>query len=108
MIALGRGPARKERDVFFAQRLAGLLDSVNEDELPEEVTQLLDLKLDARTTYLEILAAVKGKFHRNYLTDCLESLLLKGRPGAAIAQPLRQARRFILDSRLLRSCCRSP
>ena len=41
------------------------------------------------------------KFHRQYLTECLDTLLLKNRPGAMIAQPRSGARRFTLDSRLL-------
>lgn len=101
-IGLGqRVNLRKERDAFFAQRLTGLVESVDADELPEEVTQILDLGLDDRTAYLDILAALRGDFHRKYLTESLDSLLLKNRPGAAIAQPHKQARRFILDSRLI-------
>jgi hypothetical protein len=41
------------------------------------------------------------KFHRQYLTECLDTLLLKNRPGAMIAQPRNGTRRFTLDSRLL-------
>ena len=41
------------------------------------------------------------KFHRQYLTECLDTLLLKNRPGAMIAQPRGGERRFTLDSRLL-------
>ena len=41
------------------------------------------------------------KFHRQYLTECLDSLLLKNRPGAMIAQPRGGHARFTLDSRLL-------
>jgi hypothetical protein len=45
----------------------------------------------------------KGRYHRSYIIDCLDSLLLKNRPGALLAQPrgTRGERRFVLDARLL-------
>ena len=54
-------------------------------------------------TYIEMLVALRGSFHRRYITECLDSLLLKNRVGALIAQQrVRNApRRFVLDSRLL-------
>ena len=54
-------------------------------------------------TYIEMLVALRGGFHRQYITECLDSLLLKNRAGAVIAQPrMKNApRRFVLDSRLL-------
>ena len=43
--------------------------------------------MDEFTTYIEVVTHYRVKFHRQYLTDCLDSLLLKNRPGAMIAQP---------------------
>jgi len=48
-----------------------------------------------------VITYYRVKFHRQYLTQCLDSLLLKNRPGAMIAQPRLGERRFTLDSRLL-------
>jgi hypothetical protein len=102
-LALGRNKEyRRERDAFFAQRLDDLLESVDPaSELPAEIAQILDLAMDEKTTYLEILTAYRGDFHRRYLNECLDSLLLKNRAGALIAQPRGQPRRFVLDSRLI-------
>ena len=59
--------------------------------------------LSAFDTYIEVIMAHRGDFHRRYFVECLDSLLMKNRPGALIAQPrVKNApRRFILDSRLL-------
>jgi hypothetical protein len=59
--------------------------------------------LPAFDTYIEVIMAHRGDFHRRYFVQCLDSLLMKNRPGALIAQPrVKNApRRFILDSRLL-------
>lgn len=102
-LAVGRDKdLRRERDAFFTQRLDNLLESVDPPgELPAEITQILDLGMAESATYLEILTAYKGDFHRRYLNECLDSLLLKNRPGALIAQPRGQPRRFVLDSRLI-------
>ena len=43
--------------------------------------------MDEFTTYIEVITHYRVKFHRQYLTECLDSLLLKNRPGAMIAQP---------------------
>ena len=50
-----------------------------------------------------MLVALRGRFHRQYITECIDSLLMKNRPGALIAQGRTRgaARRFVLDSRLL-------
>jgi hypothetical protein len=74
--------------------------AAGEEEDPV-VTQLLQLGLDDFTTYIEVITHYRVKFHRQYLTECLDTLMLKNRPGAMIAQPRGGQRRFILDSRLL-------
>jgi hypothetical protein len=45
--------------------------------------------------------AYRGRYHHKYIVDTIDALLLKSRPGAAIAQPHRGRRRFVLDSALL-------
>lgn len=96
-------PAHKEeRDRFAGGRLAVIESSRDADaETDAEVEQILHLGLDDFTAYIEVITAYRVAFHRKYLTGCLDSLLLKNRPGAMIAQPRRGDRRFILDSRLL-------
>jgi hypothetical protein len=99
---LGRAHAR-DREAFFNARLAGVIeDSAGGDtELDSDVAQILGMGLDHFTTYIEVVTAYRGAFHRKYLTECLDTMLLKNRPGALITQPRGGDRRFILDSRLL-------
>ncbi|MFM7471723.1 MAG: methylation-associated defense system protein MAD7 [Nodosilinea sp.] len=90
---------------FFKQRLAGLLEDSdsNSEELDRDTQAIVGMDLPPFETYIEILTALRGQYHRRYITECLDSLLLKNRPGALLAQArTRNApRRFILDSRLL-------
>jgi hypothetical protein len=94
------GSAHKADRAGFAEaRLHRVLEA--EDGEDDAIDGLLQLNLDPFTTYIEIVTAYRVRFHRGYLTDCLDSLLLKHRPGAMIAQPARGQRRFVFDSRLL-------
>ncbi|RKS78818.1 hypothetical protein BZB76_0252 [Actinomadura pelletieri DSM 43383] len=93
---------REERDRFAGGRLAAIEGTSTSDaDIDREVEQILQLGLDDFTAYIQIITAYRVAFHRKYLTGCLDSLLLKKRPGALIAQPRGGERRFVLDSRLL-------
>jgi hypothetical protein len=97
---------KDERAKFFGARLYGLVqDSAGkmETDLDPELKAVLDLKLSEFDAYVEMLVALRGNFHRQYITECIDSLLLKNRPGALIAQGRTKGapRRFVLDSRLL-------
>lgn len=94
---------RKERLTYAAGRLTAIEEaarSAGEDE-DAALTQVLQLGLDEFTTYIEVIMHYRVKFHRQYLTECLDTLLLKNRSGAMIAQPRSGKRRFVLDSRLV-------
>lgn len=94
---------RRDRDDFFGQRVAGVLDDGDSD-LPDEVKQIAGLPLEPFDEYIELLMHYKGRYHRGYIVESLDSMLLKHRPGATLAQPRGgrdQPRRFVLDSRLL-------
>lgn len=101
------GPLHKdEREKFFGGRVYALVqDSAGnaESDLDPEMRSVLDLKLPEFETYVEILVALRGKFHRQYIIECIDSLLMKNRPGALITQGRMKGapRCFILDSRLL-------
>lgn len=94
-----------EREKFFGERLAGLLESLSDDEkgLDAEVEALTKLGLSDFETYIEILVALRGAFHRGYIVESLDSTMQKNRPGALLAQARAKhaARRFTLESRLL-------
>ncbi|MER5623051.1 hypothetical protein ABT061_18625 [Streptosporangium sp. NPDC002544] len=92
-----------ERAQFAGARLSRVLESSRStgEELDSTIAQILELDLDPFSTYIDVITAFRVRFHRQYITECLDSLLLKNRPGAMIAQPRRGERRFVLDSRLL-------
>jgi len=104
VLQLQRPAHEQDREIYFSQRIFRLLQDAsgaNDVVLDPEVQTILQLDLPSFEKYIEVLVAIRGNFHRRYLTDSLDSLLLKNRPGAMVAQPKRGARRFILDGRLL-------
>ena len=98
-------PFAEERDKFFGERLAGLLESLSDGEsgLDAEVEAITKMGLSDFETYIEILVALRGAFHRKYIIESLDATMLKNKAGALLAQTrARNApRRFALDSRLL-------
>jgi len=96
---------REEREKFFGQRIYGVIQDARagEDELDPELKAVAEMRLSEFDTYIEMLIAVRGSFHRRYIIECLDSLLMKNRPGALLAQGRTKhaPRRFVLDSRLL-------
>jgi hypothetical protein len=98
-------PFAEERDKFFGERLAGLLESLSEGDagLGAEVEAITKMGLSDFETYIEILVALRGAFHRKYIIESLDATMLKNKSGALLAQTrARNApRRFALESRLL-------
>lgn len=99
-----------EREKFFGQRVSRLTESSSggaDMELDPELSAVIDMKLGDYETYIEMLVALDAargnRSLRHYITQSIDSLLLKSRPGALVARPqTRNApRRFVLDSRLL-------
>jgi len=96
------GPKQREQRLRYAAGRLSAIDSAREgDENDPGYAELLQLGADEFTTYIEVITYYRVKFHRQYLIECLDSLLLKNRHGAMIAQPRLGERRFTLDSRLL-------
>jgi hypothetical protein len=54
-------------------------------------------------SFIEILMAYRGKYHRQYITECLDSLLMKNKENGLLAQSRAKGspRRFVLGSKLL-------
>jgi hypothetical protein len=99
-------PQKAEREKFFGSRVATLVQDSGghtRDELDPELQAVLDLKLDEFETYIEMIVAMRGQFHRSYITQCIDSLLMKNRPGALVTQGRTKnaPRRFVIDSALL-------
>jgi len=99
-------PLKAEREKFFGQRVSSLVEETSgakDAELDPEVKAVTEMGLSEFDAYIEMIVALRGPFHRKYLTQCIDSLLLKNRAGAFIAQGRTKdaPRRFVLDSRLL-------
>ena len=93
-----------ERAIFFGQRLSSLLERATPDgeDIDPNWKRIQSLGLDDMETYLELILDQRSDFHRRYFVQCLDSLLMKNKPGALLAQPKPNApRRFVMDSRLL-------
>jgi len=106
VLQLLEAPHKDERTKFFGAGVYALIQDSNgntDTDLAPEFKAVLDLKLSDFDTYLEMIVALRGRFHRQYITECIDSLLMKNRPGALVAQGRTKGapRRFVLDSRLL-------
>jgi len=94
-----------ERQAYFKFRLASLIEesaSGNEDIDPE-IRDVTAMGLGEFESFIEILMAYRGKYHRQYITECLDSLLLKNKENGLLAQSRTKGspRRFVLGSKLL-------
>jgi len=94
-----------EGQAYFKFRLASLIEestSGNEDVDPE-IREVTGMGLGEFESFIEILMAYRGKYHRQYITECLDSLLLKNKENGLLAQSRTKGspRRFVLGSRLL-------
>ena len=92
-----------DRTRFFGARLDRLVEPEEGSEPDPELQELAALELDEFTAYTDAVAMVRGRFHRRYIVEALDALLLKNRPGSLITQPRARnsQRRFIFDSRTL-------
>jgi hypothetical protein len=94
-----------ERQAYFKFRLARLIEestSGNEDVDPQ-IREVTAMGLEEFDSFIEILMAYRGKYHRQYITECLDSLLLKNKENGLMAQSRTKGspRRFVLGSKLL-------
>jgi len=99
-------PLKAEREKFFGQRISSLVEETSgakDAELDPDLKAVTEMGLSEFDAYIEMIVALRGRFHRQYIVECLDSLLLKNRSGAALAQGRTKSapRRFVLDSRLL-------
>src|SRR5439155_16373858 len=103
LLRLLEGPYAGERDGYFKARLAGLLeDSAGEtlDELDPEVRRVTEMGLNDLDMFIEILMAIRGPYHRRYITEFLDSVFKRGEAGI-MHQSKGSARRFSMGSQLL-------
>jgi hypothetical protein len=94
-----------DREAYFFSRLTRFIEDNQGDnqELDPEIQDVMNLKLPHMEAFIECLVAMRMTYHRKFVTGSLDSLSLKNRPGALMAQARapKSPRRFVLDSRLL-------
>ena len=94
-----------QRKPYFEARLASIIEEMSDGsgDVDPEIKSIMGMNLDPFDSYIEILMAYRGRFHRQYITECLDSLLLKNKDNGLLAQPrVRDGRRrFAMGSKLL-------
>jgi hypothetical protein len=94
-----------ERQAYFKFRLASMIEeaSSGNKDIDPEIRKVTAMGLDEFESFIEILMAYRGKYHRQYITECLDSLLLKNKENGLLAQSRTKGspRRFVLGSKLL-------
>jgi hypothetical protein len=94
-----------DRQAYFKFRLASLIEesTAGNEDIDPEIRGVTSMGLGEFESFIEILMAYRGKYHRQYITECLDSLLLKNKENGLLAQPRAKGspRRFVLGSKLL-------
>lgn len=96
---------KADRDAYFKFRLASLIEestSGNEDIDPE-IKNVTAMGLNEFDTCIEILMAYRAKYHTQYITECLDSFMLKNKESGILAQSRTKGspRHFMMGSKLL-------
>ena len=105
LISLLKPEYDAERQAYFKFRLVSLIEestSENEDADPE-IRKVTAMGLGELESFIEILMAYRGQYHRQYITECLDSLLQKNKENGLLAQSRTKGspRRFVMGSKLL-------
>ena len=94
-----------ERQAYFKFRLASLIEesTSGKEDVDPEIREVTGMCLGEFESFIEILMAYRGNYHRRYITECLDSLLLKNKENGLLAQSRSKGspRRFVLGSKLL-------
>ena len=94
-----------ERQAYFKFRLASLIEesTSGKEDVDPEIREVTGMGLGEFESFIEILMAYRGNYHRRYITECLDSLLLKNKENGLLSQSRSKGspRRFVLGSKLL-------
>ncbi|MFH0726667.1 MAG: hypothetical protein V2B19_10015 [Pseudomonadota bacterium] len=105
LVALLKAEHDSNRQAYFSARLSRLIEEfgASGDDIDPEIREVMSMGVDDFEKFIEILMAYRGKYHRQYITQCLDSLLLKNKENGLLAQPRTKGspRRFVLGSKLL-------
>jgi hypothetical protein len=95
----------QEREAFFKSRLVTMVEDATggESELDPELKRITEMGLTDFETFIEILVTNRGQFYRSYITESLDSFLLKNTESGLLRQfhARGSPRFFSLGSRLL-------
>lgn len=103
LLRLLEPPYAGERDSYFKMRLAGMLEDTageTRDELDPELRRVTEMNLSDLDMFIELLMALRGPYHRRYITEFLDSVF-KGAGAGIMHQSKGSPRRFALGSLLL-------
>jgi hypothetical protein len=103
LLSLLEPPHAGERDSYFKMRLAGLLEDTSgetREEVDPEIRRVTQMSLSDLDMFIEILMALRGSYHRRYMTEFLDSVLKQAGAGI-LHQSKGSARRFSMGSHLL-------
>lgn len=96
---------KADRDAYFKFRLANLIEeaTAGSEDLDPEIQNVTAMGLNEFDTYIEILMAYRAKYHNQYITECLDSLMLKNKESGLLVQSGARGspRRYVMGSRLL-------
>ncbi len=103
IISLLQDEHTSEREAYFKFRLTRLIEEATENNeiVDPEIRSATEMGLNDFDTFIEILMGCRSKYHQNYITQCLDSILLKNKDNGLLSQPTRKRRRFVLGSKLL-------
>jgi hypothetical protein len=94
-----------DRQAYFKFRLATLIEesTASKEDVDPEIREVTAMGLGEFESFIEILMAYRGEYHRQYITKCLDSLLLKNKENGLLMQGRTKGspRRFVLSSKLL-------
>ena len=96
-------PHAGERDSYFKMRLAGLIEDTGGTTgsgIDPEIRRVTEMGLNDLDLFIEVLMALRGAYHRRYITEFLDSMF-KRQDAGIMHQPKGGARRFVMGSRLL-------
>lgn len=97
----------KEREDYFKSRNTQLIERYQQggtdSSIPPEVQRIINMSLGEFDTYIEILVALRGSYHREAIIKCLDAFLLKNSASGLLRQSRAKGspRWFALGSRLL-------
>lgn len=96
---------KADRDAYFKYRLTTLIEeaTAGSEDIDPEIQNVTDMRLNEFDAYIEILMAYRAKYHTQYITQCLDSFMLKNKESGLLAQAGTKGspRRFVMGSKLL-------